>query len=287
MGSGRFTEEAYISLKRSKSYDSKSREQIFTSKNLDPEMDPRKVRFRESRDSEEHPDSLSIVVGLDVTGSMGFVPELIVKESLPDLVGTVIRAGIADPQVLFLGIGDFVYDRAPLQIGQFESSAELLDRWLTKVFLEGGGGGNNYESYTLAWLTAARHTQIDCYEKRKQKGFVFTIGDEPVNPEIPGDVIRRLTPVEQATTISSADLLKEVRERYHVFHIHLNHNAASASKERQKGWRELLGQDFMILEDHKRLASFIAQTVIDRVQADKSAVGGADSVIDKPIEEML
>ncbi len=89
--------------------------------------------------------------------NMGMVPESIVKKTLPDLMGSLLEAGIADPQVLFLGLGDFVYDQAPLQVGQFESSAQLLDRWLTKVYLEGGGGGNNWESYNLAYLVIVNY----------------------------------------------------------------------------------------------------------------------------------
>ena len=171
MGGGRFSNDAYKKLRKTKGYSNKSREEIFTSRNIDAEMDPTKALVRESRDSEEHPETVSIIVALDVTGSMGFVPEHIVKEALPDLIGSLMEAGIEDPQVLFLGIGDFNYDAAPLQVGQFESSAELLDRWLTRVYLEGGGGGNNQEGYNLAHLFAARHTSIDCWEKRKQKVF--------------------------------------------------------------------------------------------------------------------
>ena len=285
MGSGRFTEEAYDSLRASRSYDSKSRDQIFSSRKIDPEMDPTTVSFRESRDSEEHPESLSIIVGLDVTGSMGFVPELIVKESLPDLVGTIIEAGFRDPQILFLGLGDFVYDSAPLQVGQFESSAELLDRWLTKVFLEGGGGGNNCESYNLAWLLGARHTKTDCFEKRGKKGFLFTIGDEPCAKSIPREVIARLTTEKQAKAVSSEAILAEVQQRYHVRHIHLNHNGPAKTAERQAGWRELLGQSFILLEDHKKLAKLIAQLVIDGVKADADKLGGKAK--GKPIEDML
>lgn len=283
MGSGVFSAEAYVALRSSKNYDAKSRDQIFTARTIDPEMDPTKVTFRESRDSEEHPLSLPIIVGLDVTGSMGMIPENIVKESLPDLVGTIIAKGENDPQVLFLGIGDFVYDRAPLQIGQFESSAELLDRWLTKVYLEGGGGGNNVESYTLAWLVAARHTRTDAWEKRQTKGFCITIGDEPVNQDIPSDVIKRLTSVPEARSISSADLLKEVEERYHVFHIHVLHNDYAGQVERQAGWRELLGERFILLKDYHDLSRTIAQIVIDHRKKGSEQKSGPG----KPIEEML
>ncbi len=290
MGNGRFSYEAYQSLTVSKDYAGKSREQIFSSQGIDPQMDPRTVKLRESRDSAEHPESVSIIVGLDVTGSMGLVPEVIVKETLPELVGSIIEAGIPDPQVLFLGLGDFVYDNAPLQIGQFESSAELLDRWLTKVYLEGGGGGNNCESYNLAWLVAARHTSMDCWEKRRRRGFVFTIGDEPCSPAIPSDIIARLTTEKQASTISSAELLKEARERFHVCHFHLEHDEASASEERKSGWLDLLGQDFMLFKDHKIIAKRIAQVVIDRYSTEAKA--GKKPIMDggaiKPVvEDML
>ncbi len=294
MGNGRFSYEAYESIKVSKDYDGKSREQIFSSRQIDPEMDPRTVKVRESRDSAEHPESVSIIVGLDVTGSMGLVPEIIVKETLPELVGSIIEAGIPDPQVLFLGVGDFVYDSAPLQIGQFESSAELLDRWLTKVYLEGGGGGNNCESYNLAWLVAARHTAIDCWEKRKRKGFVFTIGDEPCSPNIPREIIARLTSENQPGTVTSAQILAEARKRYHVCHFHLEHDDASATDARKEGWRELLGQDFMTLKDHRAVAKRIAQLVIDRYSAEgragKTAAGapaGKDVPKKPDVEDML
>jgi len=284
MGSGRFTYAAYQSIKVSKSYDTKSREQIFSSRELDPDMDPRKVIKRESRDSDEHPNSVSIVIGLDVTGSMGMVPEAMVKESLPELVGSIIDAGIPDPQVLFLGIGDFIYDRAPLQIGQFESSAELLDKWLTRVWLEGGGGGNNCESYNLAWLVGARHTSIDCWEKRKQKGFIFTIGDEPVNKEIPADIISRLTTGKEPKTISSADLYKETSERFNIYHFHIVHDQSSATEGRMEGWKELLGQNFIIVDDHKKIAKMIAQIIIDNHKKGPVSNIKTDNIV---VEDML
>ena len=81
MGGGRFSNDAYKKLRKTKDYNNKSREEIFTSRNIDAEMDPTKALVRESRDSEEHPETVSIIVALDVTGSMGFVPEHIVKEA--------------------------------------------------------------------------------------------------------------------------------------------------------------------------------------------------------------
>lgn len=262
MGGGKFSTDAYARLRKSKDYGNKSREEIFTSRQIDPEMDPVKALVRESRDSEEHPETVSIIVALDVTGSMGFVPEHIVKEALPDLISSLMEAGIEDPQVLFLGIGDFIYDRAPLQVGQFESSAELLDRWLTRVYLEGGGGGNNQEGYNLAHLFAARHTSIDCWEKRKQKGFLFTIGDEPVFPTIPAEIITRYTCTNSAETITTEAIIKEAQEKYNVFHMHLEHDDWAKRDSRKGNWKELLGENYIEIPDYKTVAKRIAQVVI-------------------------
>ncbi|MCG8609280.1 MAG: hypothetical protein MI864_01975 [Pseudomonadales bacterium] len=287
MGNGHYTNEAYIALRTRKSYSSKTREQIFESRQLDTEMDPRRIQIRESRDSTEHPESLAIIIGLDVTGSMGFVPEDIVKNTLPDLMGSLIQAGVEHPQVLFLGLGDFVYDRAPLQVGQFESSAELLDRWLTRVYLEQGGGGNNGESYNLAYLFAARHTSIDCFEKRQQKGYVFTIGDEPCLGDIPGDVIRRLTPEDQARTVSTAEILQEAQAQYQVYHLHLLHNQASQSEHRKAGWRDLLGQQFIEIEDYRTVAKRIAECVIRDLETQNRCIKSTDQKLTPNGEEII
>ncbi|MBE7639982.1 hypothetical protein GUB10_06525 [Salegentibacter sp. BLCTC] len=285
MGGGRFSHEAYSRLRDSKGYSNKSREEIFTARAIDPEMDPAKALLRESRDSAEHPESVSIIVGLDVTGSMGFVPEHIVKEALPDLIGSLMEAGIEHPQVLFMGLGDFVYDTAPLQVGQFESSAELLDRWLTRVYLEGGGGGNNQEGYNLAHLFAARHTEIDCWEKRKQKGFLFTIGDEPVFPTIPGEIIRKYTCTNEAESPTTEAIIKEAQEKYHVFHMHLEHNDWSKKPGRKGNWKELLGENFIEIPDYKKVAKRIAEVVI---QHHKPTSGNTKSgSTDTEVENML
>ena len=81
---------------------------------------------------------------------------------------------------MFGAIGDHECDSCPLQVGQFESGDVELDMWLTRTFLEKGGGGNNGESYGLAWFMANNFIRTDAKDKRQQKGFVLTIGDEPV-----------------------------------------------------------------------------------------------------------
>ena len=104
-----------------------------------PKMNPRGVRCRESRDSDTHPESLAIGVLFDVTGSMQKVPRILQKK-LPSLMGSLLRKGYVEhPQILIGAIGDATCDRAPLQVGQFESGIEIEED-LGKLFLKGGGG---------------------------------------------------------------------------------------------------------------------------------------------------
>ena len=73
-----------------------------------PDLDPAKIAgptspfagrpIRESRDSEEHPNSLPIAVIFDVTGSMGSIPKILQKK-LPKLMDVIVeKSGVADPQ---------------------------------------------------------------------------------------------------------------------------------------------------------------------------------------------
>ena len=77
----------------------------------------------------------------------------------------------------FGAVLDATCDRVPLQVGQFESD-NRMDEHLGNMVLEGGGGGQMTESYELAMYFMARHTAIDCHEKRRRRGYLFIIGDE-------------------------------------------------------------------------------------------------------------
>src|SRR5512134_703902 len=119
----------------------------FKQSSCHPLMNPKGVKVRECRDSEAHPESLGVVFALDVTGSMGDIPALLAQRELPRFMKMLDDCQVRDPQLLFCAVGDATSDGAPLQVGQFESTAELMDQWLTWSFLEGGGGGSGEESY--------------------------------------------------------------------------------------------------------------------------------------------
>jgi len=261
MGGGSFSFKNYTTRAVTNGYHTKSTHEVFSQRNINNAMNPYGVKMRESRDSAEHPNSMAIVLGLDVTGSMGTVPHHLVKEGLPTLVDKVIKKGIADPQILFLGIGDHEWDTSPLQVGQFESSDELLEKWLTTVYLEGGGGGNNGESYFLAWYFAAFYTFIDCFEKRGQKGFLFTIGDEPVLPSISKHRLKELMGEGQYSDLTAQKLYEEVSKKYHTYHIHIKETSSGSRQQVIDGWRQMLWDNLLVVDSYTEIADLIADKV--------------------------
>lgn len=259
MGSGSYS--VSNSVARASTRKNLNNQELFKQKTINNAMNPYGVEVRESRDSEEHPNSLAIILGLDLTGSMGSVPNFLVKQGLPDIMDKVIQAGEKDPQVLFVGVGDHECDNAPLQIGQFESCDELLDKWLTDVYLEGGGGGNAGESYLLAWYFAALRTSTDCFEKRGRKGFLFTIGDEPTLNSLPARDLKEIMGDGQFENFSSAQLLEKARETYEVFHIHLSSTGQGRRQATVDGWKQLMGDNLLVVERPEDVASAITNVI--------------------------
>lgn len=258
MGYAKWSNHDYAQLRVN--YQGKSRSEIFQSR-MSPAMDPHGLTFRESRDSEVHPNSIAIAVFLDVTGSMGMIPEQMIRHKLGSMMDTLLDHGIEDPQVMFSAIGDHITDGAPLQVGQFESGALEMNDCLAQIYIEGGGGGQMMESYLLAWLIAGRHTSIDCFEKRKQKGFLFTVGDEKSWNGLDEKTLKSIMGYPEAKKVDARTLLAEAQEMYHVFHIHVNETGYRNNQSVFDYWKTMLGERFLVLNDHRLVAELIATTV--------------------------
>lgn len=223
-------------------------------------LNPKNVRFRESRDSDEHPNSTAIVVMFDVTGSMGSIP-VTLQTKLPELLGLLLRKGyVTDPQILFGAIGDATCDAIPLQVGQFESD-NRMDQNLENMFLEGGGGGQQTESYELAMYFVARHTEIDCWNKHGRKGYLFLIGDEMAYPAVNSHEVRNVIGDGLQQDIPTAELVRELRERYNVFYILPQGASYGGNRTILGAWRKLLGQNVLELEDPDAVCETIALTI--------------------------
>lgn len=273
MGGTRYDFGAREDRAKKVGYASKSASEIFTQNALrmaHESMNPNGVIFREARDSEVHPNTVPIILGLDVTGSMGHIPHELIKEGLPKLMGGIIQGGVPDPALLFLGIGDHECDRYPLQVGQFESGDEELDMWLTRTYIEGGGGGNAGESYLLAWYFAAFHTKTDAFEKRGQKGLLFTVGDEPGLKTLPASAIKEIMGQGQQT-YTHLELLAEAQKKYDVYHISVLHSGQAINADVE--WKELLGQNCLSIEDHREIPNVIKKIICDKHKSSGLGLG--------------
>lgn len=200
--------------------------------------------IRESRDSDEHPNSSPIGVVLDVTGSMSTVPRRVL-DKFPQLFGLLLRKGyVTDPQLLFGAIGDGFSDRVPVQLGQFESD-NRIDETLTKIILEGGGGGGNHESYELLLKFFADHVVTDAWDKRKRKGYLFIVGDEKAYTQTTADQLKKLLGEDEPVPEDIATLTRRVQERWHVYFIHPQDASYQDNPENIGFWTTLLGQNYI------------------------------------------
>lgn len=254
MGCGRWTSDDWKKYSSSR-ISGKDVTEIYTSRNMKPEYNPYNVKVRESRDSIDHNSSTPVIIGLDVTGSMSRILEVTAK-CLGDMVKEILdRKPVSDPQIMFSAIGDSMCDKAPLQVTQFESDIRIASQ-LTELWFERGGGGNSFESYPLIWYFAANHTSTDAWEKRKEKGFIFTMGDDCFPEKLTKEEIKRVFGDDVDEDISVSALYAQVSRKYNVFHLLLE-QGGSASRMQPEKWRKLMGERAVSVSDYKCLSQII------------------------------
>jgi len=123
-----------------------------------------------------------------------------------------------DIEFCIMGIGDLAYDYAPVQMSQFESDVRIAES-IDKIFMEHGGGGNSFESYTVAWYMGLRRTSLDAITKQGRKGIIITMGDEELNPYLPVSQLNEKVNATEQADIETKDLYKEASEKFDIFHI--------------------------------------------------------------------
>jgi len=249
------------------------------------------IFLREARDSDVNPVSFPIILALDFTASMGMIPQNLIQEGLPKMVSSIIQGGVQHPAILFLGIGDHEVDKFPLQIGQFESGDEELDLWLTRSYLEQGGGSNEGESYSLAHYFASRHTVTDAWEKRKQKGVLITIGDEPNLKAYPTRAIKEIMGNQQVEGFTDVDMLKEVQEKWKVYHINPKAAQSVSWRDAKSYWTDFIGQNYVGCDDYKDVPMLVSKLVLNVCERDNCNTGPKGDVVttgdDSTSEEVL
>lgn len=223
------------------------------------QLDINGVALRESRDSDEHPTSLAVTVLFDVTGSMHRIPRAL-QAKLADLFGLLLRKGYVEhPQVMFGGIGDETCDKVPIQISQWESD-NRSDEQLGQLVLEGGGGGQKRESYELSMYFMARHTEMDCLEKRGKKGYLFMIGDELAR-DVSKDAVNNHIGDGLEADIPLEDIVAELKEKFEVFFIIPTNAGHGRDPEIQEFWNRHFPERVLMLDDTDTVCETIALAI--------------------------
>ena len=292
MGSGTWSAATYGAMTGSKisggmtfAYDSHARAtgRFEAHKDLDPKRLNRAGRnVRESRDSDEHPLSTPIIVGFDSTGSMGSVPR-VAQTKLAALFQLLIDKKYAtDPQIAVATYGDATCDVVPLQFSQFESDNRIDDN-LDRLLLEGGGGGNDGETSQLLMYYAAHHTEIDSFDKRGKKGYLFLIADEKQIPITATHVREVVGDRQPLGDITFEGIATAVTEKWKVRILLINNYAAQTQRSEQF-YARLFGPDSLIIvQDPETIAETIAAIIgfeegrdLDDVTTDLAAVAGKE-----------
>ena len=221
MGRGSYTAGDWDRLRKTKGITvDAAADNLFQNRKMLDKFNPKFIGMREARDNDEHPNSTPIAIGVDVTGSMGYLSEEIVKNSLNELMKKLYASNvIPDPQLMFAAVGD-VTDQAPLQVTQFESDIRIAEQ-LLELWLE-GKGGDIPEDYSLFWYFLAKHTDTDSMKKRNKKGFAFTIGDASNHDMLKAADIKKIFGDDVQNDMTAESVADEALKTYELFHINLS-----------------------------------------------------------------
>jgi hypothetical protein len=291
MGAGRWDQSAW-SAYASRNVHGRSRDQIFAARRMDAEFDPARIRVRESRDSEDNPLSTPIILASDVTGSMGMIAHELMNSGLNTLATEIYeRQPVTDPHIMVMAVGDARTDSAPLQATQFEADIRIADQ-VRRLWLEGGGGGNGGESYSAAHVFAGLRTDSDSLSKRGKKGYLFTIGDEPIHDGMTRDELTSVFGEDPGRGLSARDCLALAKRSYDVFHVVILQGFAGNNLGRVlRSWKPLLPGRLLLLDDHAQLAQVVVSAIQIAEGADPDTVsrswsGPASAAVARAVQDI-
>lgn len=287
MGSGSWSSSTFASYSTSKgrSVDAStgtikgdfSAQSMFSRRKIAEELNPYKV-IRECRDTAEHPNTVPVILALDVTGSMGNGAVKVAKQL--NVIMTELFQKVKDVEFLIMAIGDLAYDDAPVQASQYESDIRIAEH-LDKVYFEGGGGGNLFESYTAAWYFGLHHTDLDCW-KRGKKGIIITLGDEPLNPYLPKKELNEVTGDTVQSDIQTKDLFNDTSKKFSIYHLAVNDT--STQYRRTKDYVAITFGEYLD-EEHFRVVTLdsLTQEIVDIVVKEVSAETDSAAMADENV----
>ncbi len=289
MGGGSWTSESYDAYTRTtrgvdaatySTMSVKNVQEVYRSRRLHKELNPLNV-MRECCDSEEHPNTIPVILALDVTGSMGKAATE-VAQKLGEIMADIYNSKIVpDVEFCVMAIGDLYCDSAPIQISQFESDIRIAEQ-LDNIFFEGGGGGNDWESYTAAWYMGLHHCKLDCWQRGK-RGIIITLGDEQLNPYLQKVILHEKVGDSLQGHVETDQLYKDASQKFDIHHISVDDFHSSYRRNNDcdmvdLSWRRYLGQNY-----HISTIGSLSKTITDIItesskSTDTSAIVTADGI---------
>lgn len=262
MGFGRYDSDDFARYSTTHDFASKSADEVTNKSTVVEEFLPHNFnhKMRESRDSELNPSATPIIVAGDVTGSMGSIAGELIKKGLDGFFEAMYdRKPVTDPHIMGMAVGDVqAGDRVPIQCTQFEADIKIVEQF-HRLYVEGAGGGNSTESYSLPWFIAATMCRTDQWEKRRQKGVLFTYGDEEAPITLTPEHIRTATGVGVQSNVEPEHALRAASAMYDVYHLVIEQGSHCryAKDAVYESWRKLLGQHVIPVKDYTQLAEIM------------------------------
>ncbi len=197
-----------------------------------------------------------IVLAVDVTGSMSHWPAEIF-DRLPLLYQTLSQYK-PELEISFCAIGDATCDSYPLQICDFAKGLDLEGK-LKAIFGEGGGGGQNRESYELFAYAMLNNISIP----NATDPFLIIFGDEGFYDQVSPAQARHYLKSDMQEPLESMTVWNQVSRKFDTYLLHKPYSRGSDA-EIVAQWKTALGdQKVVTVDDPQRIVDY-AMGVIAR-----------------------
>ena len=232
-----------------------------------------------------------IIVGIDCTGSMAAWPAEIF-DRLPLFCQSLAKYR-PDVEISFSVIGDAYSDAFPLQTADF-AKGPALDEILNAFYPEGGGGGQNRETYELWAYYMLNHAETP----NAESPFMIVMGDEAFYDTVNASQISHYTGDSAKEDLDSRSVWNLLKQRYNLFLLHKPYVADSDDADVLACWYEVLGQEHVVKLPSKERAVDVAMGLIARswghlddfttnmsARQDSSTVDSVVGIVNKSIKD--
>ena len=203
---------------------------------------PRQTERRPTRiaqDSTAHPASHAVAVLFDVTGSMQAVPRIL-QANLCRLFDLLVdKHYLTDPsdpgrRHRRRHVRRRPAASRPVRIGQPKSRTTSAG-----CISKGAAGARRLNRTSWPSISSPRKTVIDCWEKRRTKGYAFLIGDEMPYSRVKRREVEHLFGDHLKADIPIGDIVAEVQEKYELYYIlpNLRRRALRRSENPAATWQ--------------------------------------------------